>query len=241
MFFAEDLANELYGIDFKSWADQIGDSLMTAFENGTSALEAFETSVRDIMRNVVKNMIVTGILEPQFKKLREMLFGENGTFDVNNPQSVGQTIEAISKFFSQEMQPLLTASKELYNGVNNEMKQLLGFGLDENGGTSSRNLSNSISSTASEETMGVVAGYLARMSQDLSVVRIIKTQFVNESWPSYIEMVTSANTSLANIDRSAARIMQMLDEGSGAMYDAVYSIRRRVDNITTGVDRVYIK
>jgi phosphosulfolactate phosphohydrolase-like enzyme len=35
VFFAEDLANELYGIDFKSWADQIGDSLMTAFENGT--------------------------------------------------------------------------------------------------------------------------------------------------------------------------------------------------------------
>ena len=41
-YFAMDLANELWGIDLKGWAQQLSDALATAFENGTDMAKAYK-------------------------------------------------------------------------------------------------------------------------------------------------------------------------------------------------------
>ncbi len=240
MYFAEDLANSLWGIDLKGWAEQIGDALMTAFENGTSAADAFKDTVQDILRSMVKNMLVLGVIEPQLEKLRQKLFGENGTFDINNVEgTMGASLAAVTDFFSNDMPKIVAASKAFYDGADDIIKQNGGIGLGET--ERSTSVANSLSSTASEETMGVVAGYLARLSQDVSVLRIIQTQFVNESWGSYIDVCTKSNTSLSAIDSSTRAIMTMMRDGSGEMYSRIANISRRLDNFATGTDRMYIR
>lgn len=242
MFFTEDLANQLWGIDLKGWADQLGDALMTAFENGSSAAAAFKDTVQDIMRGVVKNMLTVGIIEPALENLRVKLFGNNGNgglFDPNNPKgSMGAVLNGLSNWFETEGPQLMDAANEFYNGADNMMRQILGYGMREN--EKSTNTVNSISSAASEETMGIVAGYLSRLSQDVSVQRIMQEMFVNGSWPSYIEQVTSVNNSISSIDRSTTAMMEMMRDGTGALYERVENVSRRLDNFANGIDRITV-
>ena len=236
--YSQNLAKELWSIDIKGWASQIGDALMTAFENGTNAAAAFRDSVQDIMRSVVKSMMIKGILEPAFEKVFDKMFGKNGTFDENNPQtSLRPTLDVLTKFFDEDLPPLVTVAKEFYEGANNIAEQNIGYGLDSK--DSSKNLTNSITSTASEETMGIVAGYLSALRQDVGVNRIMLTGFMNESWPSYIEIVTKANNSLTAVDRNTEQIMTMMRDGQGALYERVERMSRRIDNFATGIDRLH--
>lgn len=242
MFFTEDLANQLWEIDLKGWADQLGDALMTAFENGTSAASAFKDAVQDIMRGVVKNMLTVGIIEPALENLRVKLFGTNGEgglFNSKDPKgSMGAVLEGLGEWFSTEGPALMDAANEFYNGADDMMRQILGYGMREN--ERSTATTNSITSTASEETMGVVAGYLSRLSQDVSVQRIMQEMFVNGSWPDYVEQVTTANDSLASIDRSTMAVMEMMRDGNGALYDRVESMSRRLDNFANGIDTITV-
>jgi len=241
-YFTEDLANELWGIDLKGWADQIGDALMTAFENGTSAASAFRDSVQEIMRDVVKNMLSVGIIQPYMEKLRKKLFGENGQgglFDPENAQgTIGATLGGLAEFFKEDGPKMVNAAQEFYNGADDLMKQILGYSMKTS--DSSTNTVNSITSTASEETMGVVAGYLSRLSQDVSVQRIMQEMFVNGSWPDYIEQVTTANDSLSAIDRSTTAMMEMMRDGNGALYERVENMSRRLDNFANGIDKITV-
>lgn len=243
MFFVQDLANELWGIDLKGWADQLGDALMTAFENGTSAASAFKDTVQDIMRGVVKNMLTVGIIEPALQKLQEKLFGKNGQggiFDSDNVAgTMGATLNALGEWFNNEGPAIMNAANEFFNGADNMMRQTLGYGMMEN--ERSTSTADSITSTASEETMGIVAGYLARVSQDVSVQRIIQEMFVNGSWPDYVEQVTTANNSLAAIDRSTTAMMEMMRDGNGALYERVENMSRRLDNFANGVDTITMR
>lgn len=245
-FFVEDLAKELWGIDLKGWADQLGDALMTAFENGTSAASAFHDTVQDIMRNMVKSMLVTSVIEPAMENLSEKLFGKDGKGGVfgdngglqNAEKATGAVLAELGNWFNTEGPALMDAANEFYNGADNMMRQTLGYGMREN--ERSSNTVNSIQSAASEETMGIVAGYLSRLSQDVSVQRIMQEMFVNGSWPNYIEQVTSVNDSVAAIDRSTTAMMEMMRDGTGALYERVENMSRRLDNFANGVDRIYI-
>lgn len=241
-FFAEDLAKELWGIDIKGWADQLGDALMTAFENGSSAAAAFKDTVQDIMRGVVKSMLVTGVIEPAMQNLYNKLFGKDGNgglLDINNPKgSMGAVLAELGNWFNTQGPALMDAANEFYSGADNMMRQILGYGMRTN--ESSSNTVNSIQSAASEETMGIVAGYLSRLSQDVSVQRIMQEMFVNGSWPDYIEQVTTANNSLTAIDRSTTAMMEMMRDGNGALYERVENMSRRLDNFANGIDRISV-
>ena len=74
-YFAEDIANELWSIDMKGWADQFSDAFMTAFENGENMMKAFDDTAKSIMQSVVKEMLKIGIIEPMIANLRNKLFG----------------------------------------------------------------------------------------------------------------------------------------------------------------------
>lgn len=71
--FQEDVARDIYGIDFKGWADDIASSLVDAFSRGEDAAKAFEGTVADIMRTVVKNLIKVSIIEPAMKDVQDYL------------------------------------------------------------------------------------------------------------------------------------------------------------------------
>ncbi|MFT3994788.1 MAG: tape measure protein [Dysgonomonas sp.] len=100
-YFYEDLADEQYGINLKDWASQLSDALVNAFSSGEDAAKAFDNTVADIMKNVIKNMIQLSVIEPAMENLRNKLFGEggllaNGTTDLSKSDGAEIIKELIS-------------------------------------------------------------------------------------------------------------------------------------------------
>ena len=240
--YTEDLAKDLWSIDIKGWADQIGDALMTAFENGTNALTAYESAVQNIMRSVVSEMLKVGILEPMMANLRERLFGANGAFDINNPSgSMGNVLSVLGEFFGSggEGQQMMIATQEFLDGANNILEQLgIVGGLKTTGTTGTV---NGIQSQATEESIGIVSGQLAALRQDVSVNRIFLTQVATEQVPRLLESAKMQQTLLESQFQSVLSIERMMREGDGALYSSIDKMSTKIDRAITPEGRMRIE
>lgn len=76
--FAEDTLKELYDIDLKDWASQIGDSLFDAWKKGEDGAVAFKNKVGELMGQVMNEILKIKVLEPAMKGLQDKLFGTDG-------------------------------------------------------------------------------------------------------------------------------------------------------------------
>ena len=241
-YFAQDLAKELWSIDIKGWADQLSDALASAFENGENMAKAYRDTVTQIIQQMMQKMMQMAILEPMFERLQKQLFGENGkggVFDPNNPKgSMSKITAMIGDFFGKggEGEKAITASMEFMTAFQRGMQNAGLTILNE----ASNTLSSSMQGTT-EETSGLLAGYVNALRQDVSVNRILLTQFVSQMWPDYIETFASQVTAVQNIDTNVQVIMTMMQMGNGAMYDEIAAMRARIDNVVMGIDRFAVK
>ena len=241
-YFTQDLAKELWGIDIKGWADQLSDALASAFENGENMAKAYRDTVTSILQQMMQKMMQMQILEPMFANLQKDLFGENGkggVFDTNNPKgSLSKVTKIIGDYFGKggEGEKAITASMEFMTAFQRGMQNAGLTVLNE----ASNTLSSGIQGT-SEETSDLLAGYVNALRQDVSVNRILLTQYVTQLWPQYIEAYTAQVTSVSNIDNNVRVIMEMMQLGNGAMYEQIAAMRTRIDNIVMGIDRVSIR
>lgn len=180
-YFSEDIAKNLYSIDLKSWADQLSDALMTAFENGDNAAEAFKNSVTSILQSLTKQMVSLGVMQPLFDKLRNQLFGytdangvvHKGSFDASHPDSNKEQ-------WMSDISEALGKDGYIYNGM--EASKVL-FDQMEAIAEKSNNtlLNNGSSSTSSsikgitEQTADILASYLNAIRADVSVLRQLQS------------------------------------------------------------------
>lgn len=242
--FAENLMNELWGIDFKGWASQISDALMTAFENGTSLAKAFDESVTDILRNMSREMLNLAVVEPFMEKIRQSALQwaeKNQDMLFNNPQEAGTELgNLLGNEFRAIQEPLITAYQQAAQGLNDTLGQSGGWDL-RNKGKSSGSGSNSVSQTITEDTAGFMTGILAAMHQDGSVRRLQLQTLVGEQVPNIIEMMTVSGDHIAGIDENTRAIMRMMQDGSGRMYERIDYIGTKLDRFANGFDRVTLR
>lgn len=204
-YFAQDLAQEMFGIDLKGWADEIGDALMNAFENGEDAAEAFKDTVQGIMRKVLRQMLSIGIIQPMMEKLQKKLFGTNGkggSFDAMNPEgTIDNAMRDVAEFFSPngEGYAMINATQTFYEKWEEYMRSQ-GMTLSSSEKSSS-SASNSIKSI-SEQTADLLASYLNSTRADVSVQRAL----LDEYMPMFFNAMTQGNASLRNLESRAQEI-----------------------------------
>ncbi|WP_277069375.1 hypothetical protein [Prevotella corporis] len=249
--FSEDLAKNLWGIDLKSWADQISDALVTAFENGENAANAYQNAVEDIMRSVVRNVIRMGVLEPMMEKLRRKLFGftdgngkyHSGVINLKDEhawddpkKSAGDIVSMISDFMGTNgpMRNAIVAVQEMWNGLEKSTDDT-GISLRKR---DNKTLSSDIQGT-SEETSALFAGYINALRQDVSYIRLMQTQFINEAFPDYVKQITGMATTLGRIDANVAAIRSIISE-NGALYEKVERLSDDLHNVIIGNQKLHI-
>ena len=223
MFFTEDLAKELWNIDIQGWADQIGDALWTAFENGEDAVEAFGDTARDIISNVAKDMWQLSILKPLFNELQETLFGQfkNGRYtggtikydsngNIDMQASEQPTLEALGKYFGENgiYKQAVEGGKQFYDWV----QEITGIDLSKD---DSKSTGTSIKSIT-EETADLLASYLNATRASVAKIEGMQAQYL----PLYYDVMTRGNSSLTNIENHTAAIMRSND-----------AIQRSVDDL----------
>ena len=243
-FFSMDLAKELWDIDIKGWADQLSDALASAFENGESMAKAYKETVTIILQQVMNKMMQMAILEPMLQSLQDKLFGNaekniTGVFDPNDPKgSMSKVTAMISDFFGKggEGEQAITAATEFATAFQRGLQSAGLSVLNDSANT----LSSSVQGT-SEETSDLLAGYINALRQDVSVNRILFTQFVTQLWPEYVTEFASHVKTVTNIDANVQVMMEMMRDGRGAMYDEIHSLRSRIDNVVDGIEGFKMK
>lgn len=248
--FAEDVAKDLWNIDIKAWADQISDAIITAFENGESAVKAFDEAVKSIMQSVASEMLKIGIIEPMMQRLRDKLFGKNGvtTTDKLTSDPLGESrkvLTAIGEYFKPngEGANLLTAAQEYLYGIDNLMQQM-GFANGLRKEDAANTLSSGVQGT-SEETSGLLAGYANSIRQDVAITRLLKEsqykEFIQNYWTDYISHISGMSRDISAISNNTATLVRMIERGEGALYEAINQIRNHFDGITNGNEQIAVK
>lgn len=74
--------------DFKTAAQSLGDAIVEAFENGTNAAEAWGDSVKEIVAEIVKSILIQKLIEPRVQEIMNEMF----------EQSMPKTNEAQKQF-----------------------------------------------------------------------------------------------------------------------------------------------
>lgn len=253
LHFVEDAAKNLWGIDIKGWADQVSDALCNAFENGEDAAKAFKDTTEDILRSVTRNILKMGIIQPMFERLNKKLFGYNdkegnyhaGLIDIHDKNSFKDPdktakilVGGVGQFMKDDGNDILTTYKQTLTAMN-RWAESLGYSLEKSKDGGSGTLSSGIQGM-SEDTAGLLAGYVNALRQDVSYIRLIQTTFANEMWKDYIHQVTGMGGALTRIDENVAAIRSVISE-NGALYQKVEQMAGDLHNVIFGNERVRIE
>jgi hypothetical protein len=227
-YFIEDLAKELYAIDFDDWAGQISDALTNAFANGEDAALAFDDAVNNIMKNVANSILKNLVIVPMVDKLQQKLFGdENGnggvfkSFDLNNNTDLAASI--IEDFFDTEGNAMLDASQKFLEAFD----KATGGALAATGKSDTSGLSKGIQGVT-EDTANQVGSSLNSIRQDVSVKRMLQEKFFNDDFPKMSVIAQAQLQQLNAIARNTERNAQfaedirdmfnrIIDKGSGKL------------------------
>ncbi len=166
--FAMETAKDLYGIDLKDWASQLGDALVDAFAAGEDAAEAFDAAVGNILKSLVKKMVSLSIIEPMFKDLQQYLFGSDGKSGAfgKDFELDGNEVAEMKKYLDVIKDKGIPAAQKLFDQINDTTGGLLTETDKAKSG-----LSAGIQGVT-EDTADLLASYINAIRADVSVSRI---------------------------------------------------------------------
>ena len=201
-YFYEDLASEQFGIDLKGWSDQISEALVNAFANGEDAAKAFDDTVADIMRNVIKEMISLNVIKPAMNKLRDYLFGDKGIFTDSSAGGTNLTEQEAAGLMQQlgSLRGAISDSKKIWDYLKAAAK------IEET--SASNTLSKGIQENITEETANILASYINGIRADVSVKRALLEKWGNEILPKYNVIAEQQLTQLRAIANNTLRSAQ---------------------------------
>lgn len=189
--FAQDFLKEIYSIDFKTWASELADTIVSAWSKGEDAVEAYRDKVKDLMKDVVKNIISQKIIEAYMEKPLGMLtetLKEKGKLDEGD-------IVNLANGLYDSAEGAVSTTTQLLDYLKNK-----GLDLTENGTSSSaRNSAKSIT----EETADILCSYVNAIRLDVSVMRTEQAKFYPEMSVIAKSQLTQLNTIAQNTLRNA--------------------------------------
>lgn len=188
--FAKDFLKDIYSIDFKSWASELTDAVVGAWEKGEDAVDAYREKVKDMVRDVTKNIVSQKIMEKALEKPLEWLtsvLDEKGQLDETDMDKFAKQLYEVG----EKVTPQITG---LFDAMKNN-----GFDMRENGSSSATNSVKSIT----EETADLLASYVNSIRLDLSVVREMQGKFLPEMSEIAKSQLTQLNLIAQNTLRNA--------------------------------------
>ena len=217
--FAQTFLNDIYSIDIKSWASQLTDSIVEAWSKGEDAATAYHDKVRELIKDLTKNILSQKIMEmalqPTLDELKDKLQQKGKLDEVDIPGIADDLIEAGDNAV-ENITNILDALKEK------------GWDLSENGTLS---VSNSIKSIT-EDTADLLASYIQAIRLDVSVNRE-NLRLILVAVQSVPELNNIARSQLTQLTT-----LVTLAEARNSKLDDMYSWMNKVTN---GVLKISMK
>lgn len=204
--YEEEVANTLYGIDLKGWSDDLSDALVSAWQNGTDAMDAFSQKAGDIMNSMIKKWLSLEFIQPRMKEIQSLLFGDDGQGGFMGD----------GKLTQDEISQVADRLMSLQDGIGawGDTVNKLIDGLKESGvqfGDSASGLSKGIQGVT-ESTADLLASYINGMRADLSLVRESLRELAEENLAGFGAVARQQLSELRNISANTLRTAAATDE-----------------------------
>lgn len=213
-YYTETLASELYSIDLKDWASQIGDALVEAWLKGEDAAKAYKDTVADVMRDVVKSWVQQQYIEKAMQQVQTTLFGADGKGGILADNKIDKDELII---LGNVMGSLESAYAEA-GGVVNEINNALGGMLTETE-ENAEGLSNAIAGV-DENTFNQALGYLNGMRYEMVVQSDLLRQLVSLNGGS----AGTGGTNMTAIQQSQLEVLTQQLAATMAIKTALLSV-----------------
>lgn len=155
---ATDFLKDIYGVDMKSWASQLTDAVVSAWEKGEDAIGAYKKKARDMVKDLTKNILSQKIME---KALEGPLEALTTTIEQEGRLETEDVVKAADELYKQ-------AGDAAYN-ITAILESLKDKGLDLSA-TGDGSVTNGIKNIT-EETADILASYVNAIRLDVSVNR----------------------------------------------------------------------
>lgn len=163
-YFALDMAKELYDIDIKSWAKELSDAVVTAWNNGQDAVEAYKDKVKSMTKDLTSNILSQKVMEKALDNVHlDDLISELMV------ETSGQLTEGSAEKIADA---LFQAGEKSVDTITNILDTMEAKGYIQKGDGSSSTTSKVIQGGFTENETGLVLSYMNAMRADLSVQRL---------------------------------------------------------------------
>lgn len=219
-YVAEDMAEELYGIDFKGWAADLSQTLVDAWASGADAADAYGKKVSEILRDVGVKVITQKYLEPlleeQMGKFMDYFEANNGLMDEQGMAIIGGIYD-----LGEKAQDVVNAYLDGLEDVANEH----GETLKDTGSASSSTIGGSIS----EEEAGLGLAYLNSIRADTAMIRTSAQKMAEELMPE-----------VANVLAMHTATLKAIEKNTGRGADAAEAVRDLLGQVANGTKKLNV-
>lgn len=234
--FAEEAAKDLYGIDLKDWASQLGDALFDAWKKGEDGAEAFKKKAGDILGDVMNSVLKLGLLEPMMQDIQTYLFGEDG-----KSGAFGEDFELTPDELDGLAAKLMAGMEgvDAYNSALDQLEKILNekYGLSMKGDKESKSGLSAGIQSVTEDTADLLASYLNGIRGDVSVqTHVLWPKLLDDALP---QMNVIAQSQL-DAQRQIAENTLRNAVAAEAIMESSDEINRRLARVTQGGEKLYV-
>lgn len=155
---ATDFLKDIYGVDMKSWANQLTDAVVSAWGKGEDAIDAYKKKAREMVKDLTKNILSQKIME---KALEGPLEALTTTIKQKGRLEPEDVVNVADELYKQ-------TDDAVYN-ITAILESLKNRGLDLSA-TGDGSVTNGIKNIT-EETADILASYVNAIRLDVSVNR----------------------------------------------------------------------
>lgn len=155
---ATDFLKDIYGVDMKAWASQLTDAVVSAWEKGEDAIDAYKKKAREMVKDLTKNILSQKIME---KALEGPLEALTTTIKQKGRLEPEDVVNVADELYKQ-------TDDAVYN-ITAILESLKNRGLDLSA-TGDGSVTNGIKNIT-EETADILASYVNAIRLDVSVNR----------------------------------------------------------------------
>lgn len=200
--FVETMASELYGIDFKGWAEQLAESLVDAWASGEDAVQAYKDTVNDILRDLGVSVISQKIIEPLLNDTMKEFLAQ---FEKDNGKLTDASMEILAGM-ADGAEYAASATEAYIEGLKK-----LGIDLSDTSEEAKSGLSKGIEGVT-EDTANLLGSYLNAIRQDVSVKRSLVEKLISEDVPKMNYLAEAQLRELSQIQANTAKNVTLVGE-----------------------------
>ncbi len=204
-----EMMEDIIGTTAEDLAQTLGDAFFDAVAQGEDAMEAWHQKVNEIVRDILKRMMITQFLEPAigkiFDKYKKIWFDEKGNFQGIN------TVKNSANNFANDLNNAGEQFSQIYSALNQGMKDLFEDTAERQG--ESRGIATASQDSVDENNarLTTIQGHTYTLVQGVTELNATSNQILARV--TGIERNTDeTNNKLDNMNNRIRRIEDSVDD-----------------------------